>query len=153
MKWDEAVKKSPYGLAVALTEQGHSLRLMNASKEIFKIESPQGRPEYSSNTSRAVGRLNWQPVEAPLVRFTRFEELMEIAKDPKKELPDPEPEPDCELHEGQRGLQAMMIEWHERLRNLLGHAGEVVKTGFDDPELANRLEAISAEALAMRELL
>jgi hypothetical protein len=47
----------------------------------------------------------------------------------------------------------MMIEWHERLRNLLGHAGEVVKTGFDDPELANRLEAISAEALAMRELL
>jgi hypothetical protein len=151
MNWKDAVRKSPHGLAVALTNKGRGLRMMNSAGEIFKIETPQAEPLESSNTKRRIGRLDWQPVVYPLERFVRFKELMRMAG---VALPLNGSEPTiCKLHEGQRGLQAMIHDWCRQLKEILGNAEKLRDVDFLDPELPNALDGIIESATKMRALL
>jgi hypothetical protein len=150
MNWKDAVKASRHGFAVAFIEKGHALRLVNAAGTTFRIDSPQGKPAESSNSKRMLGRLEWQPVAEIPKRFTHFTALMEMAHIPIKSEPTL-----CELHEGQRGLAAMIAEWHTR-RDELKVANEKLQSGttsFDDAELPNLLDEIIEAATKMRALL
>jgi hypothetical protein len=154
MNWKTALEKSPHGCAVAFIEKGHALRLVNTDGGMFKIESPQGKPMESANSKRMLGRLDWEPVLGVKTkqqeRFTHFDKLMAMAHLPIKSEPTL-----CELHEGQRGLAAMIAEWHTR-RDELKTANETLQggtTSFDDPELPNLLDEIIDAATKMRALL
>lgn len=146
MSWKDAVRASRHGCAVAFVEKGHALRLVNATGKTFRIDSPHGKPMESANSKRMLGRLDWKPVVEIPQKFKYFAELMEMAHIRVRKN-------EATLHAGQRGLAAMIAEWRDRLKTLLAGVEELREIEYSNPELPNKLEAISAEALAMRAML